>query len=216
MKQSARINRTLRLLLTLALFAVFTSLLTSTVLAAPKIKELEYEGSGLVDVEFKTDVVCKNLKITVRDADGNTYGTKIKKKESDNLRFKVLSYKSGREYRFTVSGIRAKSEKTYGKIKGTFVIPKRHKGINIKEIKYDPGDGEVDFEFFERVEFKNPKVTVTSGGKNYVTKIKEKQSREIEVLVKKLVKGKTYNDKITGIRKKGTKKYVTIKGTFTA
>ena len=59
-------------------------------------------------------------------------------------------------------------------------------------------------------------ISPVSPRENYVTGINTKQTREIEILVKKLVKGKTYNYKITGIRKKGTKKYVTIKGTFTA
>ena len=88
--------------------------------------------------------------------------------------------------------------------------------IVIKDIDYDRTDREVEFEFKTSVKYKNPKVKITRNGKNYAKGIKDKDSHELEVKVKKLTYGKTYHYKITGIKSKNGKKYRTLKGTFRA
>ena len=37
---------------------------------APKVKDVEYEGKGVVQVEFRHDVRYRNVNVTVKDAEG--------------------------------------------------------------------------------------------------------------------------------------------------
>ncbi len=86
----------------------------------------------------------------------------------------------------------------------------------IKSVEYQ-GNEKVEVEFSGKVSWKKAKVTVTdTEGTVYKTKILEKDRNEIEVKVKALTAGKTYTYTITGIARKGTKKYQTLNGTFVA
>ena len=99
------------------------------------------------------------------------------------------------------------SVKNKGKKKTTVVV---------EEVDYDAEDREVSFEFQGEVKWKKTKVTIrNSKGKNMVRKIVEKDDDEIEVSVKKLSPGEKYIYKITGVARKGSKKYRTVKGSFT-
>ena len=101
-------------------------------------------------------------------------------------------------------------------VKAFFSSSKGGHKVVIKDIDYDRSDREVEFEFKNAVKYKNVKVKITRNGKNYVKKISDKDSRELEVKVKKLTYGKTYHYKITGIKDKNGKKYQTLKGPFKA
>ena len=192
------------------LFIVMTVLCTATVFAtpctvgaAPDIKKIDYEGKGRIDIDFAQAVQYKNVKVTVKDANGKKYKVKI-------------SYKAGKKYTFTISGIRVKGETKYGSVKGSFKIPKQHYGITVKEVEYEKAEKKIEIEFLELVEWKSPKVKIKAGGKNYALGVKEKDANEITVKVKELTKGKTYSYSISGIRKKGNTKYVTLTGKFVA
>lgn len=185
-------------------------------LASPKILEAEYEGSGRVDVEFKSDVKYKDVQVNVKDDKGRTYSVKIRNKDEDDLTFEIKNYKKGRTYQYTITGIKQKNEKDYGKVSGKIAIPAADSSPEVKKVEYDRHDNEVDFDFKTAVQWKSPKVTITRDGKNYVSKILEKDSDGIEVRVKGLKKGAKYNYKITGVRVKGNKNYKTITGTFVA
>ena len=87
-------------------------------LASPKIREAEYEGSGRVDVEFKTDVKYKNVKVKVTDTKGKAYSTVIRSKDEDDLTFEIKSYKKGVTYKYTITGVKQKNEKNYGQVSG--------------------------------------------------------------------------------------------------
>ena len=83
----------------------------------------------------------------------------------------------------------------------------------IKKVEYE-GKGEVDVDFTKRVNFKNPKVTVTDNkGNTYTAAITDKDKNGIELRIKKFKKGRTYTFKISGVRVRGTSKYGTITGT---
>ena len=92
--------------------------------AAPAKEKIEYEGKGLVEVEFYGKVAWKNPVVTVKDASGKTYKATIVKKDGDDITFKINGYKEGTKYNFTISGARKKGTKGYGKISGTVAIPK--------------------------------------------------------------------------------------------
>lgn len=184
--------------------------------AAPKVKKAEYEGKGRVEVDFNSKVKYKNVKVTVKDNKGATYSTTINEKDDDDLTFTIKNFKTGRTYTYTISGIKKNNESSYGKVTGKVTIPTPTTTPKVKEVDYDKGDREVEFEFTTRVQWKGTKVTITDGSKNYVTRIKEKDSDSIEVKVSKLTIGKKYTYKISGVRIKGANSYKTISGTFIA
>ena len=184
--------------------------------AAPKVKKAEYEGKGRVEVDFNSKVKYKNVKVTVKDNKGATYSTTINEKDNDDLTFTIKNFKTGRTYTYTISGVKKNNESSYGKVTGKVTIPTPTTTPKVKEVDYDKGDREVEFEFTTRVQWKGTKVTITDGSKNYVTRIKEKDSDSIEVKVSKLTLGKKYTYKISGVSTKGANSYKTISGTFVA
>lgn len=184
--------------------------------AAPKIKKAEYEGKGRVEVDFNSKVKYKNVKVTVKDNKGAAYSTTINEKDNDDLTFTIKKFKTGRTYTYTITGVKKNGEKSYGKVTGKVNIPAPTTTPKVKEVDYDKGDREVEFEFTTRVQWKGAKVTITDGSKNYVSRIKEKDSDSIEVKVSKLTLGKKYTYKISGVRVKGSNSYKTISGTFIA
>lgn len=77
------------------------------------------------------------------------------------------------------------------------------------------GNGKVSLDFNLRVQYKNPSVVVTdSAGKTYSAKIIERDSDDLEFKATSLKAGKQYNYALSGIRKRGSGSYTTIKGTF--
>ncbi len=87
----------------------------------------------------------------------------------------------------------------------------------VESVDYDAEDREVNIEFYGRVKWKKAKVRIyDSNGKNYAKYIIEKDNDDIDVKVKRLKLGKKYKYKVTGIKKRGSGKYVTVKGSFYA
>lgn len=197
---------------------VMMSVLTTAVpaLASPKIREAEYEGSGRVEVEFKSDVKYKNTKVKVTDSKGKAYTATIRNKDEDDLTFVIKNYKKGMTYTYIITGVKQKNEKNYGQVSGKVTIPAATTAPKAKKVEYDRHDNEVEFDFTTAVQWKAPKVTISDGKKNYVVRILEKDSDGIEVRVKTLKKGAKYTYKITGIRVKGNQTYKTVNGTFVA
>jgi len=184
--------------------------------ASAKIKEVTCEGKREVDVDFTKKVQYKNVKVCVTDASGNKMSASIIDRDNDSLSFVIKKAVMGNTYCFTISGIRAKGEKQYSSVSGKIYIPIQKGNVPVESVGYDDKDREVEFEFDARVQWKNPKVVITDGKKEYQVKITEKDRRELEVKVKKLKKGKIYRYKITGICKHGAKSFGTISGTFMA
>lgn len=199
----------LTLVLTMSGTAVFAA-------SAPTVKKAEYEGSGRVEVEFSGKVAWKNASVTVKDTAGKSYTATIIEKDNDEIDFRIKNYKKNTTYKYTIKGVAKKGTTSYTKVTGKVKIPAAGK-IVMDDIEFDSEDREVEFEFKGKVQWKNPTVTITdANGKNYVTKIKAKDYNSIEVKVKGMKNGKTYNYKISGVRKSGTKDYVTLKGKFKA
>ena len=184
--------------------------------ASASIKKTEYEGSGYVDVDFRSRVQYKSAKVTVRDSSGKTYKANITEKDGDDLTFKTSGISSGKTYTYTISGVKKSGEKSYGTVTGKVTIPAPTTTPKIKEVDYDKNDREVEFDFAAKVQWKGAKVTITDGSKNYVTRIIEKDKDSIEVKVSKLTIGKKYTYKISGVRVNGANSYKTISGTFIA
>lgn len=181
--------------------------------AAPVIKETEYEGAGRVEVDFTTRVQYKNLKVTVKGPDGVSKTAKVVDKDNDDLTFVIPNAKPGQKYSFKISGIRAGKTGDYKSVSGTVKVP--NWDPLMKEVEYDRHDKELEIDFVKRVEYKNLKVKVTdASGKSYTCKIDEKNSRELELVVKGLKAGKTYTVTISGVRPISGGSYQTISGSF--
>ncbi|MBQ9016091.1 MAG: hypothetical protein IJ109_08210 [Firmicutes bacterium] len=183
--------------------------------SAPEIEDIDYEGKGKVEVEFYGKVKYHETGIKVTDTKGTSYKTKIIEKDSDDITFKIKNYKKGETYRFTIRGIKKRGADSYTSVSGKVKIPKSTKVV-VKDIDYDANDREVEFEFKGKVKWKSPTVTITRNGKDYVKKIKHKDSDELEVKVRNLSYGKTYHYTITGVKNSGTGDFKTITGTFKA
>lgn len=190
--------------------------LNISVLAAPKIKHVSYEGNRKIEVDFKGRVQYKNVKVTVKDPAGKKITAVIRDRDRDDLEFTIKKAQPGKTYTFTISGIRGYGEKNFSKVSGRIYIPKHSGVVPVKSVEYDDKDREVEFEFSSAVQWKSAKVTITSGKKHYQIRITEKNRKELEVKVRRLKKGTIYRYQITGIRRYNDKKYVTITGTFMA
>lgn len=184
--------------------------------AAPKVKEVEVSRNGVVEVEFTSKKVrYKGAKVVVKDASGNKLATSIREKDNDDITFRVTGLEPGKTYSYTVSGVRVGNNGDYGKVKGTFRTPAQTP--EIKKVKYDRSDKELEIEFATWVQFKNLKVTVKdASGKALSIKRIEKDSDELELKLSGMKKGKKYTVTISGVRVKGVGKYVSVTKEFTA
>ena len=102
---------------------------------APKIEDIDYEGSGVVDVEFVGDVKYRNVKVTVKDNKGKKYKAKILKRDEDDLKFKIKKYKTNRTYTFKIKGVKNWNAGQYRTAKGKVKIKKSTGKIGIAKAK---------------------------------------------------------------------------------
>ena len=147
-----------RILSLLMALVLILSLPTFAFAATPVVKKAEYEGAGLVDLDFTTKVQYKKLKVKVKGPDGKTVTAAIVEKDSDDLTFRIPNAVPGKKYTYTVSGIRAGRSGAYQTIKGSIRVPTWDPLF--KDIEYDKIDNELDLDFVSRVRYKNLKVVV--------------------------------------------------------
>lgn len=82
-----------------------------------------------------------------------------------------------------------------------------------EKVKY-LGNGKVEVEFWDDVEYRNVKVTVKdTSGKKYKASIYELDDDELKFNIKKYKAGKTYKFTISGVRAEFTSKFGKVKGT---
>lgn len=98
--------------------------------AAPSKEDVDYLGKGKVEVEFHGDVQYKSPKVTVKDSSGKTYTASIYHKDDDEIKFKVDNYKTGKTYKFYISGVRQYGTVKYEKVSGSFKIPSAGSSIS--------------------------------------------------------------------------------------
>ena len=107
------------LLTVMAVFALSLSAMADEAV----IRRTDYEGMGVVEVEFTRDVNYKDLQITVLDAQQQPCEVTVLEVDDDDLRFQVENTSAGSEYSFTISGVRAGRSGDYGSVSGSFAVP---------------------------------------------------------------------------------------------
>ena len=184
--------------------------------AAPKIKKVEYDGNGVVDVDFTTkNVRYKNAKVVVKDSAGKRLTAKIIEKDTDEISFKVTGVKAGKKYTFTISGVRAGKSGSYGTVKGSFSTPSGKP--KIVKVAFDPDYDDLEIDFATDVEYKNLKITVRDAdGNNLLIYNIEKDPDNLDMDVEGMVVGKTYTITVSGVRVKGVGSYTSVSKTFVA
>lgn len=193
-------------------FAILLGIAVPVMAASPETLKAEYEGRGYVEVEFKTKVQYKNASVTVTDPEGKALAVRITEKDDDDITFHVDGLKPSTKYTFTVSGVRKGRSGAYGTVSGTFKTPRSE--LSVKEAEYDPRDGELDLDFYGRVQYKNPRVVIKdAAGRTCSCRITERDRDGMEIAVKGLASGK-YTVKISGIRLKGDTAYTSITASF--
>ena len=88
----------------------------------PLIREIEYDAKDReLEIGFVQRVQYKDLKVTVKDADGRTVKCRIEEKDSREIELVIPGgLNSGKAYTLTVSGIRPSGEGSYTTISGIF------------------------------------------------------------------------------------------------
>lgn len=184
--------------------------------AAPKVKDTDYEGSGVVEVEFRSKKVAyKNAKVVVKNAAGKSLSVRILEKDNDDISFKVSGLAAGARYTYVISGVRDGKSGSYGSVKGTFQTPSGKP--KIKKVKYDRKDKEIEVDFATKVQYKNLKVVVkdASGRKLSVNRV-ERGDDDLDIRVSGIKAGKKYTVTVSGVRVKGKGNYITLSKAFTA
>ena len=91
---------------------------------APKIKDVEYEGRGKVQVEFRRDVRYRNTTVVATDAEGNEYNTRIVERDEDEIEFKIKNFKKGTTYNFTIKNVKnRRGQGAFTDVNGKVRIP---------------------------------------------------------------------------------------------
>ncbi len=187
--------------------------------AAPKVRKTEYEGKGVIDVDFTKKVSYKDVKVIVKDPSGKKMTVKIIEKDDDDISFKVGGIKAGVKYTYTISGVRVGKSGSFGKVTGSFKTPAAASPANvqIKKVKYDRDDKEIEVDFSTKVQYKNLKVTVkASSGKKMTIKWIDRDDDDLSIKVSGIKSGKQYTIQLSGVSVKGKDSYQTVSKTFTA
>lgn len=89
--------------------------------AAPKIQEIDYDRKDReVTFDFTGEVQWKSPKVRISDGKKN-YVVKILEKDRDEITVRVKKLTRGNRYTYTITGVRAKGNKTWKTVKGTFI-----------------------------------------------------------------------------------------------
>jgi len=208
-----------KLSILILIFSLLSVIAIPVFAASASIRRTEYEGSGVVEVDFKNPVQYKNASVTVKDSSGKKYSASIREMDDDDLTFKVSGIAAGKTYSYTISGIRSGKSGSYGRVSGSFKAPAASSGqrVSIKELDYDHDDNELEIEFNTKVQYKNLSVKVTdASGKSYSVSIREKDNDSVEARVSGLKKGAKYTVKVSGVRGDSSGSYSSASKSFTA
>ena len=166
------------------------------------IKRSEYQGNGVVEVDFIRDVRYDNLQLTVSDALGNEVPAQVVNTDDDDIKFRIENAVPGETYSFVFTGITARRGGEAIQASGSIRIPAEGE-VSIRKIEYDR-DGEIEVNFNGSVEYADVKATISSllGGEFEVV-ITERERNGFEGYVRGLEYGGIYTLTVSGVSTSG-------------
>lgn len=203
---------------TLAMLMAILTLSVSALAEAPTIEKIEYEGNGIIEVDFHRDVTYENLTVEMKDLDGNAYPVTIFVQDDDDLTFRAEELKGNTTYEITISGIRSGMSGDFETVTGQLELPETSVPA-IKSVEYDGEDRELDIDFVEAVDYDSANLLVEvsdSTGTTYTTRIIETDSDSLELQVDGLTYGEMYLVKVSGVSLRGQSSFVSASMEFTA
>jgi len=166
------------------------------------IKRTEYEGNGVVEVDFIVDVRYQDLRLAVSDSAGNAVVAEIINVDDDDIKFRIENPVPGETYDFSFSGIRTRRMKEEINASGSVRIPLEGE-VTVRRVEYD-NDGEIEISFFGAADLSNAAATVTSAlGESYEVVITERERDGVEGRVKGLEYGGIYTLTVSGVGANG-------------
>ena len=162
------------------------------------IKRSEYEGNGVVEVDFIRDVRYDNPQLTVTDSTGVSVPAVIINTDDDDIKFRIENPVPGETYDYAFTGLTARRSGEEMKISGSVRVPLEGEVV-IRKVQYDR-DGEIEIDFSGTVQYGDVKAAVSSllGGEFEVV-ITEKDRDSIEGYVKGLEYGGIYTLTVSGV-----------------
>lgn len=184
--------------------------------AAPEVVKTEYEGNGIVEIDFRQDVSYENLTVTVKDAAGTQYAVTILGRDDDDLTFRAEGLVPGETYDIDVSGVRSGRSGEPGSFSVQVALPEA--GVPaIEKVEYDADDRELEIDFLEKVDFSNVTVEITDlNGTVFASRVRESDDDSLEVLAEGLTVGGRYLAKVSGVSLRGLNDFRTATVEFTA
>ena len=102
----------------------------------PRIKKVEYEGRGVIEVDFYGKVRYGTYgpsSVTVKDLKGRSYTAAILERDGDDLKFRIKNYRKNHTYKFTINQVRKWNSSRYYNLTRTI-------GIEIKKSASSTGN----------------------------------------------------------------------------
>ena len=85
------------------------------------VEEVEYSAKKkILSFDFQGSLHYENLKVIIKASDGKQYVKKIIKADEDDIYVKVKKLKSGKKYRYKITGVARAGSSNYKTVKGSF------------------------------------------------------------------------------------------------
>ena len=187
------------------IWMIAAALLTTALMVAAvaesldsNIKRVEYEGNGVVEVDFIADVRYNDVRLVVKNPAGEEVPAQIINTDDDDIKFRIEGAVPGETYDFAFGGIETRRMKEAIDASGSIRIPAEGE-VAIRKVEYD-SDGEIEVDFNGTVAFEDVKASVSSllGG-SFEVVITEKDRDGFEGYVKGLEYGGIYTLTVSGI-----------------
>lgn len=232
-----------KICLAVMVFCMLAGIFPEQALAAPKcrfsaktsgqgrkirVKKVTYDGEEL-EVKFGMKVLWDYEAdvISVKDNKGKSYDGYLVDTDDDDCEIYIENLKFGRTYKIKIDGIRVRGRGEFQTLTLSVKIPEQKKGVAVKKVEYDEDfeygrtEWKVSFEFSRDIRHKRKSYVIVkdAAGKQYSSKASrvEWDDDECEVHLNGALKiGEVYTYEIVNIKPVKEKKFLTVKGKFTA
>lgn len=187
--------------------------------AAPAAQEFfaAYEGNGIVEIDFRSDVRYRDLTVTVRDPLDPLAApltAVILETDDDDLTFRIDGAKDETTYAFTLSGVKTRGSEDFRTLTGEITTPAAGHTL-IQQIEWD--DGELEVELLGPVAYDNLTVTLTDAqGADVPVTVGERDNDGLELHVRRLNSGEEYTLTLSGVGLRGSGVSANVTRTFIA